>query len=371
MPIIRRRLEPSDVSPPGLRYNQVTGQVETLVNGAWVVSPGSDPRGINLYPPLSTASPRCDAATNAAAAFQGQINEILAAIDHADTLYALAGLILGLFEFGPFAIFISLALALAAYMLGAGVAAIEASLTPAAWSAFKCILYCHMDNSGRLSSGDMGNVQADITDQIGGVGAVILNQMLGISGTGGVNNLGALGTLTGDCSICACANTWCRSFDFTVSAGGWSVTDAIGGLFGTYDGQWVGTNAIDTASSPDIAHNGIYISVTFPTRVVTHVRVVFDLTKGFVDAAGGGCIGINSGAPVVGGLFGRSFAAQPSPVTNAQVDWNGSISSEEIRVFVFASRDATSPYSYGGTAHIKSITLWGDGENPFGSDNCI
>jgi hypothetical protein len=370
MPIIRKRLQPSDVYPVGLRYNETTGEVETLIDGVWTSSLEADPRTQTLFPPRLTSDPTCDAAASVRQAFENQINGILAAIDVADSLYAIAALILGLFKFGPFAIFISLALALATYMLNAGTAAIQASLTPAAWDTFQCVLYCHFDASGRLPPGDMFNVQSDVDSEIGGVGAFILNQMLSLAGFAGVNNLAALGTATGDCSGCGCATTWCRTFDFTQGQLGWSLADDFGNTFGAWDGGWVGTDDIDTLSTPDIAHHGSYIKILFPQRVVTEIVITFDYTKGFVEVTAGVSIALHSDQFPGTILLSRSFASLTTPQSDAQLTWSGSVSIDNLRAFVFASRDITPPYVFGGIAHIKSITLRGDGENPFNTDNC-
>lgn len=206
MPIIRKQLKPADVYPDGIRYNSDTGQVQTLVNGTWTDSPQADPRTQTIFPPRATADPRCDAAASVQVAFKAQIDGVLAAIDGSQTAFTIAGIILSLFSFGVFGIFISLALFLAHSMLDAGTAAINAALTSDAYDKFKCILYCHMDSSGRVKSGEFGEIQTDVTDQIGGLGATILNAMLSLAGEGGVNNIASLGMTTGDCSSCECGD---------------------------------------------------------------------------------------------------------------------------------------------------------------------
>lgn len=369
MPIIRRRLKPSDVSPDGLRYNQATGNVETFIDGAWTPSPGSDPRNVTLFPPRATADPRCDAAASVTAAFENQINNILVAIDHADTLYAIAGLILGLFEFGPFAIFISLALALAAYMLGAGVAVIENSLTPAAWESFKCVLYCHMSDNGQLPSGDLGNVQSEIDTEIGGVGAFILNSMLNISGVGGVNNLAALGNSTGDCSGCNCSTTWCYLFNFATSDGGWTVVTSAGYNNGSWNGDpgWHGTDHLNTVANPDDADRALYIRRSLPPRTITKITLVYDFVGGTYDnnALRALFVALNG---VDRGNVSRAAMLNGNSQTFVMTgSWAGI---ENIDIFLRSSRDVTSPYSYSGTAELRSAQIEGLDTNPFGLDNC-
>jgi hypothetical protein len=204
MPIIRRKLQASDVYPDNIRYNPDTGTVQSLINGTWTDNPAADPRTQTTFPPHMTASPQCDGAESVEVAFKHQIDGVLTAIDGSQTAFTIAGIILALFTFGVFGLFISLALFLAHSMLDAGTTAINAALTPTAYHAFKCILYCRMDSTGHLPPGGLALVEADVSAQIGGLGAVILNQMLNLAGEGGVNNLSSIGTSTGDCSDCDC-----------------------------------------------------------------------------------------------------------------------------------------------------------------------
>ena len=90
-------------------------------------------------------------------------------------------------------------------MVGFGSAGISAALTEPVYDQLKCILFCQFDTNGRLKSGGFAQAQADVTDQIGGIGATVINAMLTLAGEGGVNNLAALGTATGDCAGCECA----------------------------------------------------------------------------------------------------------------------------------------------------------------------
>lgn len=90
-------------------------------------------------------------------------------------------------------------------MLDAGTTAINAALTPAVYHKFVCILNCNMDAMGRLVGGSLGDIYSRIDEDIGGLGAVILKAEVGLAVEGGINNLGALGTSTGDCSDCICS----------------------------------------------------------------------------------------------------------------------------------------------------------------------
>lgn len=202
MPIIRRKLDPNTVYPTTLRYNPDTDTVQSLVNDEWVDNPAADPRKQTTFPPRITSDPACDAAQSVVDALQTNLSGVISAIEGASTLFTIAGLILGLFTFGTFDIFISLALTIGGGMVDAGAPALEDALGPSAFETLKCILNCHMNNSGRVKPGEFSQILSDVTDQIGGLGAVVLNGMLSLAGEGGINNLAALGTSTGDCDSC-------------------------------------------------------------------------------------------------------------------------------------------------------------------------
>lgn len=204
MPIIRKQLKPSDVYPEDMRYVPETDMVQRFVDGEWKDAPGSDPRRQTLFPPRVTSDTACDAAQSVVDAFKNQIDGILLAIDNGATAFAIAGTILGLFSFGPFGVLIGIALFIADQMLSAGTTALTAALTPEVYDQLVCILQCRMDNNGRLDQASFNEVLADVSAQIGGLAAGILNSMLNLAGFGGVNNLGALGSSTGDCSECDC-----------------------------------------------------------------------------------------------------------------------------------------------------------------------
>lgn len=204
MPIIRRKLDPNTVYPEDIQYDPGTDKVQRKINGDWVDSPESDPRTQTTLPARITSNPACDAAQSVVDALQGQIDSILEAIDNSSTAFTIAGIILSLFTFGVFGIFITIALTIADAMLSAGTTALEAALTETVYHQLVCIINCQMTSGGRLKAGGLPQIESDVTDQIGGLAAVILNSMLALAGEGGVNNLAALGTSTGDCDDCDC-----------------------------------------------------------------------------------------------------------------------------------------------------------------------
>lgn len=204
MPIIRRKLDVNTVYPANMRYDEGTDTVQSNVNGDWIDNPEADPRHQTTLPPRITANPACDAAQSVVDAIKSQVDGTVDAIDNGKTAFTIAGIILSVFTFGTFAVFVTIALGIADAMLGFGTTAIEAALTSTAYETLRCILFCQMDSQGRITADDLADIQSQVTDQIGGIGATIINSMLALAGEGGINNLASTGTSTGDCDDCDC-----------------------------------------------------------------------------------------------------------------------------------------------------------------------
>ena len=202
MPLIRKQLIASDVYPENIRYNEGTDTVQSLIDGVWTDNPAADPRNQTTFPPRLTANPACDAAQSVVDALKNQIDQTITAIDNTLTLFQIAGLILGLFSFGVFAIFINIALAIADAMATAGATALNAALTNPVYEQLTCILFCNMDGQGRINQEGLDATIAEVDTEIGGLAAATINAMLSLAGVGGINNLASLGTSTGDCSGC-------------------------------------------------------------------------------------------------------------------------------------------------------------------------
>lgn len=369
MPIIRKRLEPSEVYPDDIRYNPSGDQVEVLIDGVWTPAPESDPRKQTTLPPRVTANTKCDAAESVAVALENQINGIATAIDNAQTVAQIAALILGLFSFGVFAIFINIALAIAGYMLDAGTAAIEAALPPSAFDTLACILYCHMDNNGRIKAGSLPLIQTDVGDQIGGLGAGILNDMLSLAGEGGINNLAAQGTATGDCDECGCSEDWCYLFDFTLTDGDFSRETGAGDNNGDYvAGQgWNTSDFLNVVQNPDTANRLAYIKRAFSSTTITKVILTYNYTGGTFDSNALRALIIFLNA-VDRGSITRAVILNG---TNLTLTIEGTYEGiEEIGLYVRSSRDISSPYTYSGSGRLVSVQMEGTGSNPFGVDNC-
>jgi hypothetical protein len=356
MPIIRKKLDENAVYPTNLRYNEETDTVQSLVNGVWTDNPQADPRNQTTLPARITDNTRCDGAQSVSDALQNQISGIIDAIEAASTLFTIAGLILGIFTFGTFDIFISLALTLGGAMVDAGAPSLETALTPATFEALKCILFCHFENNGRIGDVALTEAMADVDDQIGGLGAFVINSMLALAGAGGVNNLAALGTATGDCTLCdECPEEWCFSFEFALSDGGWSV---VPGQVGQYN-PGVGWGAATSSN-----YRFVEIEIEFPPTQIT----AFGIGSAIIlDPRTATPLGDTDFVDIDGHILSTPVL---SPPPNPWL-WSGDKpGATKIQVQLMCGIVTPAEAPAGGEVNISSIQVRGVGECPFGTPNC-
>lgn len=173
-----------------------------------------------------------------------------------------------------------------------------------------------------------------------------------------------------------CVNTWCYTFDFSASDGGWHVYDASGApgdqFFGTYDapgGGWVSTQVL--ATSP-YNRRGTLIEVDFVATEITEVEMVYDMSYG--------ATAVPNVPNTVIRLIDAGTVVADEVVLNTPPEGEGVVSKLEIpsgatgaKINIgglCGARDDGSTTDPGGEMKIKSVTVRGKGTNPFGSDNC-
>jgi len=369
MPIIRRRLQSSDVHPDDIRYHDSSDTVQRFLDGEWKDAPESDPRQLITLPPRTTSDPKCDSAASVSAALAGQIGEVITGIENGMTALQIAGLILGLFSFGVFAIFINIALFIADLMLDAGASVLDAALTPAVYDELTCALYCNMDSQGRIDQAGLDATMAQVTTNVGGIGAVVLNSMLALAGFGGVSNLGAAGTETGDCSECDCDTEWCYLHDFTVTDSGFEPDPLNTVDYGIWEiiTGWTYTDATNVQTGITTGNRLVRIKRTFTSVNVTKIIVTYDYTGGTYDNTS-----VNAFDLTAGGVnrIAITRAAMTNGTNLTQTWTTAGTMIDSILLGIRSSRDITSPYAYSGNVRVISIQVEGTGVNPFGDDNC-
>lgn len=209
MEIVRVKLTADDVNPPGTRYNPDCDCVQTTVDGGttWTENPGADPRTNDAYrlPPRTGSDPKCDAAEAMTQHFKAQVDQFLAASDAVAFVNAIIQ-IAGVF-FGLIGLFASKIFLIFEALLTIGAIAIDAAMTDDVYDQIKCILYCHLDADGQMTTAGLAAAQSDIDDQIGGTPNIVFDLFAGLWGAVEWSNAGAVGEYTGECDDCSC--TFC------------------------------------------------------------------------------------------------------------------------------------------------------------------
>lgn len=211
--VVRKKLSPDEISPPGTRYNAGSNKVQaTPDNGVtWNDAPGLDPRSnpALLLPPVSSSDPRCDAAAGMVA----QMKSVVQTFVHAANLTQAATLIFaGVALILPgLGIIADAVLLLASALFTVGQIEVEAAMTDETYETLLCIFYCQTDPDGQVSEAGFARIYDAITAQLSDPAAGISARILDLIGRVGLNNAGASSTESGDCSECECE--WCYEWD--------------------------------------------------------------------------------------------------------------------------------------------------------------
>lgn len=198
-----------------LRYNPTTDTVEGSTDGGvtWTPAPEVDPRHVTTSPPHITGNTKCDAAASMVRFISDTISSTTNGVSIGLTTTDLIALILGLLEvFGPYAVMVLAALAVLSIITAAGAEVVSAAMTSTVFDTLLCIFFCHVDDNGFLTADALSAVNGDIDTQIGGLAATILHALFLLTGEAGLNNAGAAGLDTDDCSGCDCAGPFCYSW---------------------------------------------------------------------------------------------------------------------------------------------------------------
>jgi hypothetical protein len=153
---------------------------------------------------------------------------------------------------------------------------------------------------------------------------------------------------------CPCEDEWCYTFDFTIDDGDW----APGGA--NPRGEWLtGVGWSRTAYEDDSC--GIYIVRDFAETVITRVDVEFDLNSDNGNRKWTLFI-VNNGSSVgTPPINGNSNGLDQTKTAT------GTWTCDNLQMKLDTRNSVCNPAD---VAIVKSIKLWGTGENPFGEDNC-
>lgn len=244
----------------------------------------------------------------------------------------------------------------------------------------RCILYCNAtENEDETVSFDYEAIRTEIGAKYAADGSPwgALNALLWFIGEAGLNHAGGVPVITdANCADCDCTNAWCYTFDFTGgSAHGWTfANNSAGSPFGSAASGGIMYGDLRDPATTGSAFRRIVMERSFPfSATLTRILVEYDYTFG-----GDGSSGTVFIDTRVDNVTVQSFTRQniidgvfnPSGTGGTQ-EWTGEVlDADSVRLDWSARIDSTSPYTYSGNVRIKTVTLEGTGDNPFGSDNC-
>lgn len=332
------------------RYNPDTDTLQVSFDGGatWVDAPDLDPRNQTLLPPLDTADPRCDSAANIVHEIRSIVDQQIEALQNDAGEAVLATLITAAMAlFGYFALLVALAVALAGLFLALGAHELEILFTDELYDTLLCIFYCRMNPSGQLDAERLALVISDINEQLVLGAALLLTNFMNYAGYGGLNNIAASGSQTGDCDDCGCS--WCREWDSTNGLDAW--THGVSGA-GTWDAanhRWMGTSVGAGLFSVDIVKS-------FTATPVSSVSTRFGCSSN--DGARPSTFLYLSGVQVA---RVDSTIDHGIPATNFVWTANFSdVTCDQVRVYM----------SGNGGCTVDQEIITGVDENPFGTSNC-
>jgi hypothetical protein len=380
MKIIRSRLTADALVPPNTRYDATCDCIQVTTDGGttWVDAVGQDPRHqpAYLFPPVSGSAKQCDAAANMVKWLHDFMDEVIAALTATATAIYLANTIITFVErLLPYmAYFIELAFEAAVDLFGYGAIALDAAFDSTTYDLLLCIFLCNVDSDGRVNAAGLTNIEVAIVDQLPTTAAVIVNEILFITGEVGLSNAGASGSQTGDCSGCTDCG-WCYTFDFAAAFGGWAAypDPARGPNRGFWTGsQW---SAVDLAPVPtaNAGSHEIMFRILFPaSSVVTSVQVNYNRVDGQFSPNGTDEIIMDAanGWYTAGTIYATRGSSGHAGTNQVWTTTGTHTVTTELTVWMFSAlRSAAVPTSE-GSLFINSVTLRGDGANPFGDNNC-
>jgi hypothetical protein len=239
-----------------------------------------------------------------------------------------------------------------AYVTGATISDFTyASTDPVLWGDVACAIYSAIVGTGYITTGNLGNVISNIcgiayihADVVTALCSFITN--IGIENLRAMQNVAVLDNV--DCSGCG---TWCYTWDFSASDGGW--TNVYTGLYGTHTGgQWQATTSG--------GGNALIIHKTFTAATITQIEIWYGTLT--VDTTSPREIQLGHAGPAVfTGFLGT--AANP-PITNRAFGV-GSIVGDELVINL-----ESGPAGNVSWGTVQRVTIRGVGTSPFGASNC-
>jgi len=354
--VIRKRLWEQEVTGDIVRWNIVEGYFETYdpASDTWHENPEADPRMNPMYrlPVRTTGDVVCDCAANMRAALEDMIDQFFIAVEVIQIANAILGII-AVFQPG-FGLLAAIIIAAVELIIEIGIAQVLFDFTEEAWDEIQCLLYNNLEEDGTITPAGMSEVisQSGSIDP-GSVIEPVLSILFGILGEVGLSNAGAAGDEIGDCSECG---VWCYEYDFTVDNGGFT---AAQGDYVTDEG-WQ-TVLVYAGGDPARGRRQLIISRDLPVEAtVKRIELYFTRTLGNTTAVSGS------------GIYTDAFSVTIKSIGISDASpsiYNGTLTIDNIGI-ALAVGGCDGCGDPGGVGVVQKIRFYGDGENPFGEDNC-
>lgn len=227
---------------------------------------------------------------------------------------------------------------------------------------FLCDLLCAMTIDGAGVASVNFTQVVDAVDGRWGLTEInqwtLISYLLQIIGSQGLNaSLAVQSATTADCTDCPC--NWCYDFDFTASEQGFTLVNVgSGNTRGHYvSGQgWAGEPNL-----PCNVHwnNAVFIERDFGTTShITQLRIYYTATAGTDNKID---LTINGSAQPEG---------EYEPTDTYEDFWTGNSSMGHISVQMYPSTNIVCAETPPGSIVMTHLRVWGEGDNPFGEDNC-
>lgn len=366
-------------TPTNQRYTD-DGHLEVSYDGGetWESGDAIDPR---FNSPIFTDIPgadgdakRCQAANSAMAVIEQAKSDASALLAAGASVAGLVAGIVGLLASTGIGVVAAVVVGIMGAILVAvasgGQAVFDGSFTTLVWDELFCSLFCNMEEDGSFTEAGWQAVVADAATGTSYPANEWLSYIIKTMSPVGLTNAARSGYVgTRDCDSCGCDDEWCYLFDFSLGDGDWSVVTEGGYLNGSWPGApgWVATDHVNTAITPDTADRAVYIGITLPSRVITKIIITYDFTGGVYNDNSTRALFVSINDTDKGNITRAGMVNGASQTFEINGSFGGAT---EINVFLRSSRDQSSPYTYSGSALIRSIQVEGTGDNPFGSDNC-
>lgn len=353
------------------RFDPETGAREVSYDNGetWVDGTSTDPRFVGSRFDDVTGS--CGDANSIVRMVQESIDQTIDNINGglavAGVLTVLMAIIATALSAGALA---PLALGMITAITAAGTGTVTAALTNALWEQFRCIVYLEIQGATAITAEHYENIR-DALPELGSAPAQLaIWQALTQLGPVGMQNAAIMGMaalgIPAECDDCG---TWCFTFDFTTSDGGWTVTPSRASTWvdttGWTEGVW---NGADLPGCANRFYAQVNIRKTFDPTIVTRIAMTFSGDNGFIDnaaAINNQINGWNDATQEINLVVNENFG------TNITQEWTGSETLDRIELQAsVGTRCGANTGIQSANFRIHTVVIEGIGDNPFGADNC-